>query len=107
MSATRPASTPTLGSELERDRLERRVRRATFAIAVLRQHAREHRSRPGGPPRHLRHAISDFESQVETMNARLRELDAGGRCPGEEQGWAVVQGDRQRGVWIEVPDAGQ
>jgi hypothetical protein len=66
----------TLGSELERDRLERRVRRARLAIAVLREHDGGNRypRRPGGPPKHLRHAISDFESQIETMNARLRDL---------------------------------
>jgi len=74
MSITRPTSTRTLGSELERDRLERRVRRATFAIAVLRQHATEHRGRSGGSPKHLRYAITDFESQIATMNARLRDL---------------------------------
>jgi hypothetical protein len=68
-----PTSLPTLGSELERDRLERRVRRATFAIAALRRHG-QYPDRPGGPPKHLQHAIADFESQIETMNARLRDL---------------------------------
>jgi hypothetical protein len=74
MSLTPPTTAPTLGSELERDRLERRVRRARFAIAVLRDHHNKYPARPGGPPKHLRHAISDFESQIETMNARLRDL---------------------------------
>jgi hypothetical protein len=64
----------TLGAELERDRLEHRVGRATVAIAVLRQIAGEHRRELGATPRHLGHAIADFEAQIEAMNARLRDL---------------------------------
>jgi hypothetical protein len=63
----------TLGSELERDRLELRVRRATVALAALHQRASEH-GRAERPARHLRQAIVDFEAQVEAMNARLRDL---------------------------------
>jgi len=75
MSATEIASTHTLGADLERDRLERRVRRMTFALAALRQRATEYRRELGGPPRALRHAIADFEEQIEAMNARLQFLD--------------------------------
>lgn len=73
MSNTRSNSIPTLGSELERDRLEHRVERATIALATLRQRLSEH-GRAGQPPRHLRQAIVDFEEQVAAMNARLRDL---------------------------------
>jgi hypothetical protein len=41
-----PTSTHTLGAELERDRLERRVRRMTVAIRVLRHRESENRREP-------------------------------------------------------------
>jgi hypothetical protein len=90
MSATRTISTQTLGAELERDRLERRVSRVTFAIAALRKRAGAQRSEPAAPARHLRHAIADFEAQLEAMNARLRELAPG---PGSTQAraWSGVR----------------
>jgi hypothetical protein len=67
----------TLGEALERDRVERRVRRVTVAVAVLRERVSRHRPEPGAPPRHLLHAIADFEAQLEALSARLRHL--GGR----------------------------
>jgi chromosome segregation ATPase len=74
MRATPTASTHTLGTELERNRLESRVSRTTFAIAALRQRASEYRRELGSPPRQLRQVIADFEAQIEEMNARLRDL---------------------------------
>jgi hypothetical protein len=74
VSTTQPIITHSLGTVLERDRLERRVRRATVAITALRERATEHRRELGVPPRHLRRAIADFEAQIEAMNARLRDL---------------------------------
>ena len=82
MSATRPSFTRSLGADLERDRLERRVTRMRVAIAALRERTSEHRPGLGAPPRHLRQAIADFEAQIELMNARLRELASG---PGSTQ----------------------
>jgi hypothetical protein len=82
MSTTGPSFTRSLGADLERDRLERRVTRVTVAIAALRERAGEHRPGLGAPPRHLRHAIADFEAQIESMKARLRELASG---PGSTQ----------------------
>jgi hypothetical protein len=61
-----------LGSQLERDRLEYHVTRASIAIVALRRHAHEHQRERQA--RRLRHAIADFEAQVEAMNARLRDL---------------------------------
>jgi hypothetical protein len=82
MSPTRPGSSYSLGAELERDRLEHRVTRVTVVVAALRERSREHRRELGAPPRHLRQAIADFEAQIESMNARLRELARGpGRNP--------------------------
>jgi hypothetical protein len=78
MSATSPTSTHTLGAELERDRLECRVRRMTVAIGVLRQRERENRPRPGAPRRHLGQVIADFEAQIQAMNTRLRDLGMDG-----------------------------
>jgi hypothetical protein len=78
MSATPHTSTHTLGAELERDRLERRVRRMTVAIGVLRQLESENRRGPRAPRRHLGQAIADFEAQIEAMNTRLRDLGIDG-----------------------------
>jgi hypothetical protein len=74
MTATRPTSTHSLGAKLERDRLERRVSRMTVAVGLLRQRTSERRRDPDGPPRHLRRVLTDFETQIEAMNARLRDL---------------------------------
>jgi hypothetical protein len=68
----------TLGEALERDRLERRVRRVTVAVAVLRERMTGHRPELDTPPRHLLQAIADFEAQIEAMSTRLRDL---GRAP--------------------------
>jgi hypothetical protein len=59
---------------LERDRLERRVRRVTVALAVLRERVSRHRPELGAPPRRLLHAIADFEAQIEALSLRLRDL---------------------------------
>jgi hypothetical protein len=69
-----PTSAYTLGAELERDRLERRVSRMTVVIGILRQRTSENRRGPGAPQRHLGHAIADFEAQIAAMNSRLRDL---------------------------------
>jgi hypothetical protein len=68
------SSSHTLGEELERDRLEHRVRRVTVAVAVLRERVSAYRPELGTPPRHLRRAITNFEAQIEALNARLRDL---------------------------------
>jgi hypothetical protein len=68
----------TLGEALERDRLERRVRRVTVAVAVLRTRVTGYRPELGTPPRHLLRTIADFEAQIEALSARLRDL---GRDP--------------------------
>ena len=82
MSTTRPGFTRSLGTNHERDRLERRVTRVTVAIAALRDRASEHRPGLEAPPRDLRQAIADFEAQIELMNARLGDLASG---PGSTQ----------------------
>jgi division protein CdvB (Snf7/Vps24/ESCRT-III family) len=51
MSVTTHPSTDSLGTTLERDRLERRLRRATVAVA-------------------------DLEAQIQAISARLQDLDA-------------------------------
>jgi hypothetical protein len=87
MTATPPAFAHTLGAELERDRLERRVRRMTLAVDSLRRHATAHGHEPAPPPRHLRQAIADFEAQIEAMSARLRDL-APERASTQIQRWS-------------------
>jgi hypothetical protein len=74
MGSTRTTSVSSLASELERDRLERRVRRITIVIARLRERAGEHPGEGKERPRHLRRAIADFEAQLEAINGRLRDL---------------------------------
>jgi hypothetical protein len=69
----------TLGEALEGDRLERRVRRVTVAVALLRERVNHQRPELGTPPRHLLCAIDDFEAQIEALSARLRDL---GHDPG-------------------------
>jgi hypothetical protein len=76
------ASPNTLGEQLERDRLERRVRRLTVAVALLRERVSAYRPELGTPPRHLRRAIADFEAQLEALSSRLRDL---GRDPASTQ----------------------
>jgi len=63
-----------LGADLERDRLEHRIRRVTVAITALHQRASEHRAELGTIPRQLGQAIADFEAQIAAINARLRDL---------------------------------
>jgi hypothetical protein len=75
MSAT---ATRTLGAELERGRLESRVRRMTVAIGMLRQRERADRRGTRGPHRRLGHVIADFEAQIQAMNTRLRDLGIDG-----------------------------
>jgi hypothetical protein len=74
MGSTRTTSVSSLAAELERDRLERRVRRITVVIARLRERAGEPPSKGEGRARHLRRAIADFEAQLEAINGRLRDL---------------------------------
>lgn len=86
MSASPLISTHSLGAALERDRLERRLRRMTLAIGMLRQRESENRRLPGAPRRHLGQAIADFEAQVDAMNTRLRDLGADGRSIQKRRG---------------------
>jgi hypothetical protein len=72
MSATRPRATHRL-AELERSRLKRRLREKTVAIAWMRQYLSEERE-PSVAPRYVQQAIANFESQVEAINARLRDF---------------------------------
>jgi hypothetical protein len=74
MSDTEPTASRTLGGELERDRLTRRIRRTTVAIAALRERLGAHRRELGVAPAHIRQAITDFEARLEEMNARLVDL---------------------------------
>jgi hypothetical protein len=83
MTARPPSSINTLGAMLERDRLERRARRMTVVIAGLRQQASGYAREAAADSKYLHHAIAEFEAEIETMNARLREL-----VPPSEAGYA-------------------
>ena len=70
----RSRSGRSLGSELERDRLEKRARRVRQVIDALRERAD---AREGGAPRPLTAAIEDFGRELADLERRLRH--AGGR----------------------------
>jgi hypothetical protein len=74
MKATEHTPSRSLGAELERVRLERRARRMTVAIASLHLLANERGRELGATPRHLHRTLADFETQIDAMNGRLREL---------------------------------
>jgi hypothetical protein len=71
VSATRPRETHSTRAELGSIQLKRRIREKTVAIAWMRQYIREEQE-PSVAPKYLRQAISDFEAQLESMNAQLR-----------------------------------
>lgn len=78
-STSRSAARPrTLGSQLERDRLEQRANRVRQVIHALRERA-EARDTAGGAPRPLRAAIEDFGRELAELERRLRHhAPAGG-----------------------------
>ncbi len=74
--SVRPRRSPkrSLGSQLERDRLEQRAARVRKVIGALRERVD---AREGGAPRPLRAALDDFGRELATLERRLREV--GGR----------------------------
>jgi hypothetical protein len=82
-------STHTLGATLERDRLERRVRWMTAAVDALRRRATESGREP---PRHVRQAITDFDTQIAALLRRHRALAATEDQPTSRNGVVGEQG---------------
>jgi len=72
----------SLGSQLERDRLERRAARVRQVIHALRERAAA-RDTVGGAPRPLRAAIEDFGRELAELERRLRSHH---RAPAERPG---------------------
>ncbi len=71
-SATRArANARSIGSQLERDRLEQRAARVRQVIHALRERA-DARDTAGGAPRPLRAAIEDFGRELSELERRLR-----------------------------------
>lgn len=62
----------------EQYRLERRMRRMTVTLEWLHQYADDRRTEPVVHTKYIRQAIVDFESEIEAMNARLRDVALGG-----------------------------
>ena len=71
----------TIGSQLERDRLERRVRRIQKVTEALRDRAVHRQSVNGMTPPALRHAIADFEIETRRLQRRVAELRRTRRTP--------------------------
>jgi hypothetical protein len=61
----------SLGSQLERDRLEQRAARVRRVIGALRERVD---ARQGHPPRPLKAALDDFGRELATLERRLREV---------------------------------
>jgi hypothetical protein len=77
-------SVVTLGTELERRRLEHGIERAERALAALRRLAADRRRDAGQAPRHIAQAIMDFESHIVVARERLADipgLDVEARSP--------------------------
>jgi hypothetical protein len=69
---------PSLGEELERERLELRVRRVEAVVAALRRRARDHHRQVRRNAAPLHAAIADFEAEIAAMRTRMRLLADGG-----------------------------
>jgi hypothetical protein len=68
----------TVGPWLDRDRLERRVRRFELAIAALRDRAVYRHAVTGTTPPLLDRAIKDFETDLAGVRQQLDELGCRG-----------------------------
>jgi hypothetical protein len=68
---TRPGA--TLGSELDRHRLEQRAARVRHVIGALRERAQAREQGHGRAPRPLTAAIEDFGRELAQLERRLRE----------------------------------
>ena len=77
----------TLGANLERDRLTAKARRVRAVIVALRRQAGGERAEADAGNRHILRAISEFETELASIDARLRDLEAGvpPRRAGNEQ----------------------
>lgn len=64
----------TIAAQLERDRLEHRLRRIEIVVSALRERAVYRHSAIGTPPLPLLHAIDDFEGEMTNLRLRLRQL---------------------------------
>lgn len=67
-------SAATIALQLERDRLEHRVRRIELVTSALRDRAVYRHAVMGTTPLPLRAAIEDFEIELAAMRRRLNEL---------------------------------
>ena len=76
-SSVNPGTAATLGTQLERERLTLRARRLSAVIAELRRRAGERRSEAHAGNRYIHQAITEFESEVASINARLSDLAPG------------------------------
>jgi hypothetical protein len=68
-----PAAPPSLGSALERRRLEHRIRRVKRVLAALEDRTML-RPREDGIPPALTEAVRDFSADLRRLNRRLTEL---------------------------------
>jgi hypothetical protein len=72
----------TVAPSLERDRLERRVRRIELTIAALRERAVYRHPVIGTTPPPLRRAIGDFEAELAGIRTQLNKLGYRGSTRG-------------------------
>ena len=62
-----------LAATLEQDRLRRRERRLNLVVRELRARAEAGRTQSGRVPEPLGRALSDFETELRSVRARLRQ----------------------------------
>jgi len=77
LATARAGGARTLGSQLERDRLEQRAVRVRQVLHALRERA-DARDSAGGAPRPLRAAIEDFGRELGELERRLRHDGSAG-----------------------------
>jgi hypothetical protein len=68
-----PAAPPSLGSALERRRLEHRIRHVKRVLAALEDRTAL-RARENGIPPALTEAVRDFSAELGRLNQRLTSL---------------------------------
>jgi hypothetical protein len=101
-----PGTKETLGAHLEQDRLILGARRLSAVIAALRQQVSGRRAEAHASGWNIHRAIAEFEAEVASIDARLRDLASGvtpARSPRDRPGdWTTT---RAFGIGRAVPSA--
>ena len=72
---TSARSAPSIGSQLERDRLEGRVRRLERVVDALHARAQDHASRGSRVPPALASSLDDFQRELTAVRHLLHRIE--------------------------------